>query len=122
MNFRYCSGCLLAVALLASGCKQDQAPVEIPVDQASAGVKSSFAGAKAELKQTADAAAQEMQQGNYVQSYEKLEELGASGDLTPEQRQRLGESQAAVLKKLNEAAATGDEAAAKALEAHRSRK
>ena len=113
---------MLAVTLLAVGCKQDQGPVEVPVDQASAGVKSSFSGANADLKQTADAAAQEMQQGNYVQSYEKLEELSVSTELTPEQRQRLGESQAAVLKKLNEAATKGDAEAAKALEVHRSRK
>lgn len=122
MNLRYCFAASLGVILLTVGCKQDQGPVEVPMDQASAGVKSSFAGANAELKQTADAAAQEMEQGNYVQSYEKLEELSVSAELTPEQRQRLGESQAAVLKKLNEAAASGDDAAAKALEVHRSRK
>jgi hypothetical protein len=122
MNLRFCSLGMLALTLLAGGCKQDQGPVEVPVDQASAGVKSSFSGANADLKQTADAAAQEMQQGNYVQSFEKLEELSVSTELTPEQRQRLGESQAAVLKKLNEAATKGDAEAAKALEVHRSRK
>lgn len=113
---------MLAVTLLAVGCKQDQGPVEVPVDQASAGVKSSFAGANAEQQEAAAAAAQAMQQGNYVQSYEKLEELSVSGDLTPEQRQRIGESQAAVLKKLSEAEAAGDAEAAKTLEVHRSRK
>jgi len=109
--------------MVAGGCNRNgDAPVEVPIDQASTGVKTTFATAPEDVRKAAEAAAQSMQSGEYVESYSKIEQLSVQTDLTPEQRQALGESQAAVLKKLNEAAVAGNEAAAKALEAHRSRK
>lgn len=63
-----------------------------------------------------------MQEGDYVDSYQRLEALSAQGDLTPEQRQKLGETQSAVIRKMSEAAESGDANAAKALEMHRARK
>jgi hypothetical protein len=125
MNTPRCtlSGFLALVVLLLSACgKGDQAPEPLAIDQASEQVKSTFAGASQEVRAVADGAAKSMQEGDYVDSYQRLEALSAQGDLTPEQRQKLGETQSAVIRKMSEAAESGDANAAKALEMHRARK
>lgn len=125
MNASRCtlSSLLVLVVLLLSACgKGDQAPEPMAIDQASEQVKSTFAGASQEVRAVADGAAKSMQEGDYVDSYQRLEALSAQGDLTPEQRQKLGETQSAVIRKMSEAAESGDANAAKALEMHRARK
>lgn len=125
MNASRCtlSSLLVLVVLLLSACgKGDQAPEPMAIDQASEQVKSTFAGASQEVRAVADGAARSMQEGDYVDSYQRLEALSAQGDLTPEQRQKLGETQSAVIRKMSEAAESGDANAAKALEMHRARK
>ncbi len=113
------TGVLLSIPACDRGA---DAPKTLPIEQASDQVKSSFAGARPEVRQAADDAAKSMQQGNYVDSFNRLEELSVESDLTPEQRQKLGESRAAVMLKVTDAAAGGDANAAKALEMHRARK
>jgi len=125
MNASRCtlSGFLALMVLLVSACgKGDQAPEPMAIDQASEQVKSTFAGARQEVRAVADDAAKSMQQGDYVDSYLKLDALSGQEDLTPEQRQKLGETQSAVMRKMSEAAEAGDANAAKALEMHRARK
>jgi hypothetical protein len=125
MNTPRCtlSGLLALVVLLLSACgKGDQAPEPMAIDQAAEQVKSTFSGASQEVRAVADGAAKSMQEGDYVDTYQRLEALSAQGDLTPEQRRKLGETQSAVLRKMSEAAESGDANAAKALEMHRARK
>jgi hypothetical protein len=115
---------LLTMSLLAccSCGKNGDAPQAVSLTEASSAVKSAFAAAPAELKQSADAAAQGIADGQYVSSFVQLDDLASRPELTPEQRESLAQSQVAVMLKLTEAAAQGDENAAKALEVHRARK
>ncbi|HAB15548.1 MAG TPA: hypothetical protein PLX89_16850 [Verrucomicrobiota bacterium] len=115
---------VLSVTLLAfGGCgKSGEAPQPVSLSEASAGVKSAFSTAPAGLKESAEEAAQGIADGNYASAFVQLDNLASHPELTPEQRRSLAESQITVMQKLSEAAAQGDESAAKALEIHRARK
>ncbi len=80
-----------------------------------------FGKADGELKGLVQGAADSMD-ANSGDALLTLQSLGQAPDLTPEQRQALGQSQAAVLNKLREAAATGNQQAAEAVERYRASK
>lgn len=114
---------LVAAGLAASGCgKGGDSPTAADLSAAPGVVKSAFSKSSAEVQAAAAKAAEDIASGNYVESVGDLGELSSRTDLTPEQRQALAQSQIAVMQKLSEAAANGDQKAAEAMELHRARK
>jgi len=116
------AGGMMLVTLCAGCGRTSEPPATIPLSEAPTGVRSAFAGASAGIRQEAEAAAEGIAGGDYVGSLGRLQDLGANPELTPEQRQALAQSQAAVMIKLTEAAEAGDTRAAEAMETHRARK
>ncbi len=117
-------GCVLLLSVvwpLMTGCKPDVAPDAVTTGQAANQLTNAFGQAGGELKEFAQGVADSMN-GSSDDSLARLQALGQSPDLTPEQRQALGQSQAAVLKKLREAAASGNQQAAEQVERYRASK
>lgn len=112
---------LVTVAPMVSGCRKDEAPVVISSDQAANQLTNAFGASDKEMKDLVNGAAESLN-GNSEEALLRLQALGQAPDLTPEQRRALGESQAAALNKLREAAAGGNQAAAEAVERYRASK
>jgi hypothetical protein len=112
---------LVTAASLVSGCQKDEAPVVISADQAANQLTNAFGASDKEMKDLVNGAAESLN-GNSEEALLRLQALGQAPDLTPDQRRALGESQAAALNKLREAAAGGNQAAAEAVERYRASK
>ncbi len=112
---------LVAVAPMVSGCRKDEAPAVISADQAANQLTNAFGASDKEMKDLVNGAAESLN-ANSEEALLRLQALGQAPDLTPEQRRALGESQAAALNKLREAAAGGNQAAAEAVERYRASK
>ena len=114
---------LTFLALVGACSREGKVPSALTPEQVPSTLKGAFSSAKPQIKQASDGVGTAVQQGDYVGAFNQLTVLsGESQELTPEQREALGRSQALVMQKLNEAAATGDARAAAAVEMYRSSK
>ena len=112
---------IAAAGAAIAGCGKPQAQAVTNPAEAQAAIQNAFKQAKPEFKTAADEAAAAMQ-NNPAQALLQLQTLSSNPDLDPQQRNATQDSVLMLAAKLRAAAAQGDAAAEKALEAYRATK
>lgn len=111
------------LALGGTGCGNPDGHVKaVTTKEVEVGVEGIFKTAPAETRQLAIEVADAIRKQDYPTAWEKLQTLGGHTGLTPDQREFVASSTAAVGAEVQKAEAAGNEAAKQALEFHRANK